>query len=121
MMREINIAKVILTKRKEMGVTQEELADYIGISKASVSKWETDQSYPDITFLPQLATYFNISIDELMGYSSQMTREEIKQLYHRRASQFSVRPFNEIIADCRVIIKNTIHVFRYYYRCRCCL
>ncbi|WP_419762087.1 helix-turn-helix domain-containing protein, partial [Bacillus mobilis] len=39
---------------------------YNGITKASVSKWETGQSYPDITFLPLLASYFNISIDELI-------------------------------------------------------
>ena len=67
-MKEINIARKLTTKRREKGITQEELALYIGVSKASVSKWETGQSYPDITFLPQLATYFNISIDELMGY-----------------------------------------------------
>lgn len=60
-MKEINIAKVLVKKRKEKGITQDELANYIGISKASVSKWETEQSYPDVTFIPQLAAYFNIS------------------------------------------------------------
>jgi len=64
--KEINIHKIIADKRKEKGITQEELAAYIGITKASVSKWETGQSYPDITFLPLLASYFNISIDELI-------------------------------------------------------
>lgn len=56
-MNELHIANIILTKRREKGVTQEELATYIGVSKASVSKWENGQSYPDITFLPQLAAY----------------------------------------------------------------
>ena len=78
-MKEINIAGAITRKRKEKGITQEELACYIGVSKASVSKWETGQSYPDIVFLPQLASYFNISLDELMGYQPQMTDEEIKE------------------------------------------
>lgn len=109
-MREINIAKVIISKRKEKGVTQDELAEYIGVSKASVSKWETGQSYPDITFLPQLATYFNISIDELMGYSPQMSKEDIRKLYHGLAAQFASQPFNEIIAECKAIIKK-------YYSC----
>ena len=77
-MKEINIAKMLVRKRREKGITQEELAAYIGVSKASVSKWETGQSYPDITFLPQLAAYFNISIDELMSYAPQLTKEEIK-------------------------------------------
>jgi len=56
-MREINIAEVLARKRKEKGMTQEELSNFIGVSKASVSKWETGQSYPDITLLPLLATY----------------------------------------------------------------
>lgn len=65
-MKETNIAKVLVNMRKEKGITQDELANYIGVSKASVSKWETGQSYPDIAFLPQLAAYFNISVDELI-------------------------------------------------------
>ena len=54
-MKEINIAKVLTDKRKEKGITQEQLAEYIGVTKASVSKWETAQSYPDVTLLPPLA------------------------------------------------------------------
>lgn len=40
-MKEINIGKKIIEKRKERGITQEDLATYVGVSKASVSKWET--------------------------------------------------------------------------------
>lgn len=103
-MKELNIGKIIITKRKEKGITQDELAAYIGVSKASVSKWETGQSYPDITFLPQLASYFNISIDDLLGYTPQMTKEEIKNQYHQLAKQFSDRPFDEIYSECTKII-----------------
>ena len=49
-MKEINIHKIIADKRKEKGITQEELAAYIGITKASVSKWETGQSYPAVSY-----------------------------------------------------------------------
>ena len=72
-MREINIAQVLVRMRREKGITQEELASFIGVTKASVSKWETGQSYPDVTFLPQLAAFFNISIDRLMDYHPQLT------------------------------------------------
>lgn len=109
-MKEINIAKVLISKRKEKGITQEELANYIGVSKASVSKWETEQSYPDVTFLPQLAAYFNISIDALMDYKPQMTKEDIKKLYRRLASDFTVKPFESVMEECRQIIKK-------YYSC----
>ena len=45
-----------------------------------MSKWESGVSFPDITLLPKLATYFNVSIDELIGYEPQLTREQIKEL-----------------------------------------
>ncbi|PFJ14039.1 transcriptional regulator [Bacillus cereus] len=109
-MREIHIHKTIADKRKEKGITQKELAAYIGITKASVSKWETGQSYPDITFLPLLASYFNISIDELISYTPQMEQEDIKDLYHRLAEAFSEEPFDEVMMECRGIIKK-------YYSC----
>lgn len=111
MMREISIAKVITAKRKEKGITQDKLAEYIGVSKASVSKWETAQSYPDITLLPQLASYFNISIDELIGYFPQMTKEDIKKTYHRLAEDFSRKPFDVVLDECRVIIKKYFACF----------
>lgn len=110
-MKEINIAKVLVSKRKEKGVTQDELAHYMGVSKASVSKWETAQSYPDITFLPQLASYFNISIDDLMGYEPQMEKGDIKRLYHRLSEDFSSKPFDEVLAHCREIIKKYFACF----------
>lgn len=109
-MKEINIAKVIGKKRREKGMTQEELAGYLGVSKASVSKWETGQSYPDIVFLPQLATFFNISMDELMDYEPQMNKEDIRKLYLSLASEFTVKPFSEMLERCRKIIKK-------YYSC----
>jgi transcriptional regulator with XRE-family HTH domain len=109
-MKEINIAKVLVKKRKEKGITQDELANYIGVSKASVSKWETEQSYPDVTFLPQLAAYFNISIDELMDYKPQMLKEDIRKLYRKLSADFTKKPFDTVMEDCRKIIKK-------YYSC----
>lgn len=109
-MKEINIAKTITHKRREKNITQEDLAEYMGVSKASVSKWETGQSYPDITLLPQLAAYFNISIDQLMDYSPQLTKDDIKKLYHKLAKEFSEKPFDEVYLHCEALIKK-------YYAC----
>lgn len=110
-MKEINIAGTIIKKRREKGMTQEDLANYIGVSKASVSKWETGLSYPDITFLPQLATLFNISIDELMGYEPQMSKEDIRKLYIRLSADFASKPFEEVLDVCRDIAKKYFSCF----------
>jgi len=108
--KEINIAKVLVNKRREKGITQDELANHIGVSKASVSKWETGQSYPDVTLLPQLAAYFNISIDELMDYQPQMTKEDIRRLYKKLSADFASKPFDSVMEECRGAIKK-------YYAC----
>ena len=104
-MAEINIAKQLLAARHEKKITQEELASYVGVSKAAVSKWESGVSFPDITLLPKLATYFNVSIDELIGYEPQLTREQIKELYSQLKNIFANEKFEVAMAECRELEK----------------
>lgn len=49
------------------------------VTKASVSKWKSGQSYPNILLLPKLATFFNVTVDELIGYEPQLSLEQIKK------------------------------------------
>ena len=63
----INIGENIRNLRKRKNITQEELAEHLGISFQSISKWERADGFPDITMLPDLADFFNISVDELLG------------------------------------------------------
>lgn len=114
--KDLNIARIIAEKRREAGVTQEELAAYMGVTKASVSKWETGQSCPDISFLPQLASYFNISVDELLGYEPQMKKEDIRRLYNRLAEDFAEKPFNEVMTECRGIVKKYCSCYELLYQ-----
>lgn len=104
-MKELNIGANLIKNRRRRGITQEALAEYMGVSKASVSKWETGATYPDITLLPRLATFFHISIDDLIGYEPQMTREDIRCLYRQLCRDFSEKPFAEVMGHCREIAK----------------
>lgn len=61
------LGKRIASLRKEKGLTQEQLAEKVGVSAQAVSKWENDISCPDITLLPLLADLFGVSVDELLG------------------------------------------------------
>lgn len=67
---------------------QEELAAYMGVSKSSVSKWETETTLPDILLLPQLTTLFNVSVDELIGYEPQLSMERNK-LYLQLSAEWA--------------------------------
>lgn len=63
---ENTLGKRISSLRREKGMKQEELAEKMGVSPQAVSKWENDQTCPDISALPQLAKLLGISVDELL-------------------------------------------------------
>ncbi|HBL85331.1 MAG: hypothetical protein A2Y17_01990 [Clostridiales bacterium GWF2_38_85] len=67
-MTELKINEQIAFLRKQKGITQEELAQALGVTNQSVSKWESAVCCPDIQLLPDIATYFGVTVDELLGY-----------------------------------------------------
>ena len=64
---EETLGKRIAKNRKRLGLTQDRLAELLGVTAQAVSKWENDQSCPDINTLPRLAKIFGITTDELLG------------------------------------------------------
>ena len=62
----LKIGEKIRELRNNTGITQEELAEILGVSNQSVSRWELGICYPDIELLPSLANYFNVTLDELV-------------------------------------------------------
>lgn len=109
-METLHISENIIRLRRQKGITQDELARFVGVTKASISKWETGQSMPDILLLPQLASYFGVTVDALLGYEPQMSREQIRTCYHRLAADFATRPFEEVMEECNSLVKK-------YYSC----
>lgn len=75
-----NLRKYRLLKN----LTQEDVAEYLGITAQSVSKWERGESYPDITFLPALANIFETSVDLLIGMDT-IRAEETRYNIHKKA------------------------------------
>lgn len=66
-MENMTMGKRIMSLRKEQGLTQEQLAEKLGVSAQAVSKWENDVSCPDISIIPLLADVLRVSTDELLG------------------------------------------------------
>ncbi|MCS4470007.1 helix-turn-helix domain-containing protein [Clostridium botulinum] len=88
-MEELLIGEVVYKLRKEKGITQEQLANFIGVSTAAVSKWESGTSYPDITLLPAIATFFNVTIDTLLSFKIELSNEEVMALFSECEKLFS--------------------------------
>ena len=82
---ELNIGINIKRLRLAKGLTQEQLAELLGISTAAVSKWEARNTYPDITMLFPLAEIFGVSVDTLLGYDEAKAKNEVENIlakYH---------------------------------------
>lgn len=109
-MTNLNLGENIARLRRQKGLTQDELAAFLGVTKASVSKWETRQSMPDILLLPVIASFFDISTDELLGYEPQLSREQIKKIYQELADRFTSGTFEEAMAASRSLVRK-------YYSC----
>ena len=63
----MNIGKVIKELRQKRGITQEEFSEALRVSVQTVSRWENEVNAPDLSMLPQLAVYFRVTTDYLLG------------------------------------------------------
>lgn len=108
-MTTIRLGKKLISLRREANMTQEELAVYMGVSKSSVSKWETETTLPDILLLPQLATLFNVSVDELIGYEPQLSMAAVNKLYLQLCTEWS--------EDAEKAYEHSEELVRKYYSC----
>ena len=79
----IEIREKLVSLRAGNGLTQEEVAHHLGITKAAVSKWECGQSLPDITLLPDIARLYSITVDELLGCAQVLDEEAVNEVYQR--------------------------------------
>ena len=109
-MDRLKLSDNIIRLRHEWKITQEELADFLGVTKASISKWENAQSTPDLMLLLQLSAFFDMTIDELIGYKAQLSKEQIRRFYAELVGDFVKRPFRETIEKTR-------NLARRYYSC----
>ena len=78
---QLQIGENIRTNRQRLKLTQEELAQKLGVSFQSVSRWENGITYPDIELLPMLAMLFDISVDTLIGTDKAQEEEKTAEYY----------------------------------------
>ena len=77
----LNIGENIRRLRRAADMTQEQLADKLGVAYQSVSRWENGTTYPDMEFLPVLAGIFGVTVDELLGMEENRKKEWIIDRY----------------------------------------
>jgi len=111
---EISMKDTLRTLRQKKNVTQEALANHLGITPQSVGKWERGEGFPDITLLPAIALYFGVTVDELLNVDQARIDEKIKA-YQKKSFEYNhngeteknlelwEEAYREFPNDCRVL------------------
>lgn len=86
---QLHLGSRIREFRQRDGITQETLADALGVTSQAVSRWESAGSYPDMEIIPSIANYFGVSIDELFGYHNAREKriDELAEEIHAMNAQ----------------------------------
>ncbi len=90
-MEELKTGEVIGRRRRELGMTQSQLAQRLNISFQAVSKWENGTAYPDIVMLPKLAAALHVTADALLGYRSSV-EADYDSRYEREGYYWGLKP-----------------------------
>lgn len=108
----INIAGNLKRLRKQKELSQEELANFIGVSFQAVSKWERGEGYPDITLLPIIANYFEVSVDELLGMNEIKDEQKLTKIFE----EYSILNSQGKVKDSINLIQDAIKCFPNNYQ-----
>ena len=103
----IYISEKLKQFRKARDLTQEQIAAVFNVSPQSVSRWETGATYPDMELLPSIASYFNITVDELLGVDKIKDKERIEKITKEVDEKWNIGHIN----DALEILRNAVREF----------
>ena len=92
----MDMGVVIKKYRKEAGMTQEEMANRLGVTTPAVNKWENSNSKPDIELLAPIARLLDISLDTLLSFHENLSDTEIEEIIRKMDRMFSEEGYEKI-------------------------
>lgn len=101
----MQIGEVIRKYRKSKNMTQEEMANRLGVSAPAVNKWENGNSMPDITLLSPIARLLDITPDTLLSFHEELTREEINGLIGEANDKLKEEPYEQVFLWAKKILE----------------
>lgn len=113
----MNIGEQIRTYRKSHNLTQEQVADALGVTAPAVNKWERAGSFPDITLLPALARLLEIDMNTLFSFHEELTEIEIANFVNALYERAMSGEIAEAFADAQEKIRDYPHCTPLLYTC----
>ena len=111
---EMTIGANIKRLRTAKNITQEQLSVAMNVTCAAVSKWERGETYPDITLLQPLAYFFEVTLDELMGYDQKKVQADIDETIALYRKHWKDSKGREIIVKAYHDYPNDYRIMHYY-------
>lgn len=117
----IRLGEKIRNLRKSKNLSQEVLAQYLGVSFQAVSKWENEDSMPDVTLIPAIASFFEVSTDELFDFNRMETERKVQQAcwdiaeYRRKEPERAEQALKELLKQYPgndIILSNLTYVLQ---------
>lgn len=100
----MSIGDTIRKYRKELKITQEQMANQLGVSAPAVNKWENGSSYPDISLLAPLARLLNIDINELLSFEEVLSDQEIITFINQLSDNITTKGFEDSFQEAKNLI-----------------
>lgn len=100
----MEIGQVIREKRRLLGLTQEELANRLGVTAPAVNKWERGSSLPDITLLGPIARLLGVSLEELLCFQEELSEQELSAILEQADGLFSHGDYQQAYSWVRRIL-----------------
>ena len=108
---QLNLGKRIRELRQHNRITQETLAEALGVTSQAVSRWEASGSYPDMEMVPAIANYFGVSIDELFGYDNNREAKINRILEKVDSLGIKGRSDNVWVDECLFVLREGLAEF----------
>ena len=110
---QLKLSENIKFYRKKLELTQEELAENMSVTVGAVSKWESGANVPDISTLMELANFFDISMDELLGYN--LSSKKVDDMHEKINDLCNAHNFKEAITEIKSALVRYPHSFKILY------
>lgn len=101
----MQINEIIRKYRKEKNMTQEDMANRLGVTAPAVNKWESGASTPDISLLAPIARLLHISLDELLSFNENLTDMEVSNIVNEIYGMFATQPVDTVYEKIVSIVR----------------
>ena len=85
----MNLGNNLFNARKRSGLSQEDVAEKLGVNRQTISKWETDETLPNIQQAKRMALLYNLSLDELICFDLDV--KELEEIIEKQAKRYRIK------------------------------